>query len=94
MSIVVEVDVVADCGRELTSVARRVPERIPVPGESAGDGTVDEAVGDFLMSLGQCFVGGATAVHVLGQDAVGAAGGFVEADRVAPVGGAGSVRAV
>lgn len=86
MSVVVEVAVVTDTGAELRSVAQGVPDPVPVPGESVGSAVVDESVRDFMTSLGHCFVGAATAVYALGQDAVGAAESFVESDRGLPVG--------
>lgn len=84
MSVVVEAGVVSECGRQLRAAAQQMPERVAVPGESAGQGDVDESVREFLTSLGECFVGGTTAVHVLGQNAVAAADAFVEADRSVP----------
>ncbi|WP_454050728.1 hypothetical protein [Cellulomonas sp. Marseille-Q8402] len=88
MSVVVEVAVVSDTGARLRSVAQGVPDPVRVPGESAGSTVVDESVHDFLTSLGHCLVGAATAVYALGQDAVGAAEAFVEADRGLLVGSA------
>mgnify|MGYP004725874331 CR=1 FL=1 len=82
MRVTVDVETVSDAGTRLTTVGRSMPEPVRVPGGSAGDQVVDEAVHDFLVSMGHCLVGAATTLHALGQGARGAAQQFVDADRV------------
>lgn len=86
MSVVVEVRTVSDSGARIKAAARDLPDPVGVPGGSAGSTSVDESVHDFLTSLGHCLVGGATVVHTLGLDAIGAAASFAETDRNLRVG--------
>lgn len=80
MSIVVDVGEVSNSGAQLKSAAQEVPDPVRVP-EDSGDVLVDEAVSDYLTSVGRCCIGAATAVYGLGQDAAGAAAAFAEVDR-------------
>lgn len=74
--------------RQLEALTKGVIVIVALAGAatSMGSSVVDESVQDFVMSLGHCFVGAATAVYTLGQDAVGAADAFAESDRGLPVG--------
>lgn len=82
MSVVVDQVTMSEVGSELIRVARALPERPRVPGGSAGDQQVDEAVHDFLTSIGHCVVGAATTVYTLGQDVQTTAAAFAQADRL------------